>query len=159
MTTVRPATAADADALLALMRGLAEYEKLTPPDEAAAARFRRDLADGGRFGALLAEAGGRPVGYALFFETYSTFRALPKLYLEDVFVTPEGRGTGAGLALFRAVCREALRRGCCALEWAVLDWNQPAITFYERMGAARAGEWLPYALDRDGMEHLAGDTT
>jgi GNAT superfamily N-acetyltransferase len=94
------------------------------------------------------------VGYAFVFETYSTFLALPTLYLEDLFVLPEYRGRKAGYALFRHCAEEALRRGCGRFEWAVLDWNRPAIEFYERLGAKHLHDWLIYRLDREGMERL-----
>jgi GNAT superfamily N-acetyltransferase len=136
------------------MEGLAAYEKLTPPDDAAKERFRAHLAEGRRFGALLAEAGGDAIGYALFFESYSTFRASPKLYMEDLFVEPQHRKTGAGFALFRSVVEEADLRGCVAVEWQVLDWNQLAIDFYERVGGRHESEWPPYSLDPEGMRAL-----
>ena len=154
--TVRPATPADGDGLIALIRALADYEKLTPPDDAAAKRILADLrAEPGRFDCLLAEVGGEAAGYALFFETYSTFRGQPKLYLEDIFVSPGHRNTGAGFALFSAVAREAVRRGCAAMEWAVLDWNRLALDFYDSLGANHHREWLPYRLERDDLERLA----
>ncbi len=154
--TVRPATPADGDALVALIRALADYEKLTPPDDAAAERILADLrAEPARFDCLLAEVGGEAVGYALFFETYSTFRGQPKLYLEDIFVFPDHRNTGAGFELFSAAVREAVRRGCAAMEWAVLDWNRLALDFYDRLGASHHGEWLPYRLEREDLERLA----
>lgn len=154
--SVRPATPEDGGALVSLIRGLAHYEKLDPPDDAAAARLVADLADNpGRFDCLLAEIAGAVVGYALFFETYSTFKGQPKLYLEDIFVDPDHRSTGAGFALFSAVGREALRRGCVALEWAVLDWNRLALDFYEKLGGNYQREWLPYRLERDDLNRLA----
>jgi len=155
--TIRRAQAADAGAVIALIEALADYEKLTPPGDAARERLRRDIAEGRRFSVLLAESGGEAIGYALFFETYSTFLGLPKLYLEDIFVRPQSRSTGAGIALFRAVCREALARGCGALEWEVLDWNRLALDFYELLGAKHSRGWLPYRLDREGIEAVAAE--
>ena len=152
--TIRRATAADGDTLLRLIRGLADYEHLDPPDDAAAERLKRDLAEGARFEALLAERNGDAIGYALYFDNYSTFRALPVLYMEDLFVVPAARGTGAGFALLRAVIEAAVRRGCCELEWNVLDWNRPSIDFYERAGAVFEKQWLQYTLDRASMERL-----
>jgi GNAT superfamily N-acetyltransferase len=153
--SVRAAAAGDGPALIRLIEGLAAYEKLTPPDGPAAGRIVAELErDRPRFGTLLAEADAEPVGYAVFFETFSTFSGLPKLYLEDIFVLPDARKTGAGLALFKEVVREADRRGCDAVEWEVLDWNRLAIDFYERIGGRHSKEWLPYRLDREGMTAL-----
>ncbi|MEO6197849.1 MAG: GNAT family N-acetyltransferase [Dehalococcoidia bacterium] len=152
--SVRRATLADSETLIRLMEGLAAYEKLTPPDEAAKERFRAHLAEGKRFEAVLAEASGEAIGYALYFESYSTFRANPKLYMEDIFVEPAHRKSGAGFALFKAVVKEADRRGCVAVEWQVLDWNQLAIGFYERVGGRHEKQWPPYTLGRAEMDTL-----
>jgi len=154
--TVRTATSADGETLLRLMEGLAAYEKLTPPDDAAKERFRAHLAEGARFEAVLAEVAGEAVGYALYFESYSTFRANPKLYMEDIFVEPGHRKSGTGFALFKAVVQEADRRGCVAVEWQVLDWNQLAIDFYERLGGRHEKQWPPYSIGRPEMDALLG---
>jgi GNAT superfamily N-acetyltransferase len=153
---VRAATRDDADAFLALVDGLAHYERLEPPDGEA----RRRLVDDAfgptpRFHVLLAELDGAVVGYAAWFETYSTFLARPSLYLEDIFVTPAARGRRAGLALFRACAAEAVRRGYGRMEWSVLDWNQPSIDFYEALGARRKQEWLPFRLDGEALLAVA----
>lgn len=103
---------------------------------------------------FLAELDGEAVGYTFFFETYSTFLALPTLYLEDLFVLPAYRGQGVGAALFRAMATEACSRGCGRMEWTVLDWNQLAIDFYERFGAKRSSDWLPYRLLRSELEAI-----
>jgi ABC-type dipeptide/oligopeptide/nickel transport system permease component len=95
------------------------------------------------------------LGYAITFETYSSFLALPTLYLEDLFVIPEARGSGAGRAAFRHLAAEALRRGCGRMEWAVLDWNALAIGFYERLGAQRLSEWYTYRLTADQLRGIA----
>jgi GNAT superfamily N-acetyltransferase len=154
--SIRPATPDDGDALVSLIRGLAHYEKLDPPDDAAAARLVADLAEhSGRFDCLLAEIDDTPAGYAIFFETYSTFRGQPKLYLEDIFVDPHHRSADAGFALFSAVAREAVRRGCVALEWAVLDWNRLALDFYDKLGGRHRREWLPYHLEGAALDRLA----
>ena len=94
------------------------------------------------------------VGYAVIFETYSTFLARPKLFLEDLFVKPEFRGSGAGHALIRACAREAVARGCARMEWVVLDWNEPAIKFYEARGASHLKEWYTFALDEAELKRL-----
>lgn len=153
--TVRPATAGDGGTLLALINGLAEYEKLPPPDAAGRARFLAELTrEPPRMWPFLAEADGAAVGYSVLCETYSTFSARPKLFLEDLFVLPDRRSTGAGLALFRHAAEEAVRRDCSALVWEVLDWNQLALGFYHRFGGGPSEGWLNYRLDRAGMERL-----
>lgn len=145
--------------MIALIRGLAGYEKLTPPDDEAAARITAAIGDGSENrGWLIAEAGGTAVGYAMWVETFSTFRGRPKLFLEDLFVTPEARGTGAGFALFSAVAREAQRRDCGAMEWLVLHWNQLGMDFYHRLGGHHEEIWVPYAMERDEIERLTNMT-
>jgi GNAT superfamily N-acetyltransferase len=149
MVEVRRALPAEAPALLALIQALAEYEKLTPPDEEAQKRLVRDIFGGRpRLDAFLAIAGGRPAGYALVLETYSSFLALPTLYLEDIFVLPEHRGRHIGSTIFRAMVAEAELRGCGRMEWAVLDWNKPALDFYARFGARHLNEWMTMRLER-----------
>jgi GNAT superfamily N-acetyltransferase len=156
--TVRPVAAADAPALLALIDGLADYEDLPRPDAQARARFTRDLAVvPPLFRAFLAERDGRPVGYAVYFFTYSTFLARPTLYLEDVFVLPNERGNGAGRALMRAVARVAVAGDCGRLEWSVLAWNRPAMAFYESLGAAPLLEWQPWRLLPAQFARLANE--
>lgn len=153
--TVRKATRDDASAILLLVDALAAYEQLSPPDAAAKARLIRDMtANPPRFEAYLAEFEGRAVGYAFVFETYSSFLALPTLYLEDLFVLPEHRKQRAGYALFTAVVKEAHARGCGRMEWTVLDWNQLAIDFYKRLGATHMKEWHLYRLLRGDMERI-----
>jgi GNAT superfamily N-acetyltransferase len=149
---VRKLQAGDVSRLLELIDGLADYEKLARPDAQARDRLAADAtADPPRFSTLLAEADGEVVGYAIYFFTYSTFRARPTLYLEDVFVLPERRGQGAGAALFRACAREAVAQGCARMEWQVLAWNTPSIEFYERLGARHMAGWLPFRLDDEAL--------
>lgn len=152
MISIRPAAAEDADVLLELIDALADYEKLDRPDSAARERLRRD-GFGGRplFRAWLGEIDGVAVAYAITYRTYSSFLALPTLFLEDLFVLPDHRGHGVGGALFRHLVAEAVREDCGRMEWVVLDWNRVAIDFYERMGATRLTEWHTYRLTRDGM--------
>jgi GNAT superfamily N-acetyltransferase len=153
--TIRLAKPEDATAFLRLINALADYEKLTRPDAAAQERLVRDgFGENPRFTALLAESGGMAVGYAIFFETYSSFLALPTLFLEDIFVLSEYRSQKAGYLLFLECVKEAHQRGCGRMEWMVLDWNQLAINFYDRLGACRLKEWLPYRLVREEMESL-----
>ena len=152
---VRPAIPRDAGALLELVRSLADYERLPPPDAAACERLVRDgFGPRPRFDCWIAELEGDAVGYAIAFETYSTFLALPTLYLEDLFVLPERRGIGVGKALFLAIAADARRRGCGRMEWAVLTWNEPAIGFYDRLGARRLDDWATFRLTADELEHL-----
>ena len=154
--TIRRAEVADIPALVNLIAALAEYEKLTPPDSGAAARLAKDIAgEHPRFQAFIAELDGKPVGCAVAFETYSTFLAAPKYYIEDIFIHPEHRRRGIGSALFSVLAGEAARRGCSMMEWTALDWNQPAIDFYEGMGAMQMKEWRVFRLDAAGMAKLA----
>ena len=147
---IRPAAAADLPTFLSLVDALADYEKLDRPDAKARARLEAD-ALAGRFALLLGVLDEAVVGYAVHFPTYSTFRALPSLYLEDLFVLPEVRGKGVGIALFRAVAAEAVRQGCGRMEWQVLSWNEPSIQFYARLGAQHLDGWLPFRLDGDAL--------
>ena len=136
---------------LGLVRKLAAYERLSPPDESAAARLRADcLSHPPRYKAYIATLHGIPVGYVTFYFTYSTFLALPTLFLEDIFVDEEHRREGIGRALFTFCRNEARRRGCGRIEWLVLTWNEPALTFYERCGGKRL-DWYPYRIERDAM--------
>ena len=154
---IRPGTARDVPTILALIRGLAAYERLAHQVEATAARVRAHGFGGRRryFETLICRRGGRPIGFALYFFTYSTFLARPSLYLEDLFVLPEERGAGAGKALLRALARIAVRRGCGRLEWAVLDWNRPAIGFYKRLGARLQRQWIITRLTGTPLRRLA----
>ena len=140
---IRPATPADLPLILGFIQGLATYEKLLHEVEATEAKLGATLF-GPRPAAecLLAFAGeGTPAGFAIFFTNYSTFLARPGLYLEDLFVSPEFRGRGIGKALLLHLARLANQRGCGRMEWSVLDWNQPAIEFYESIGAERKSDW------------------
>ena len=155
--TIRKAGADDADLLIRLILGLAEFEKLPPPDEAAQKRLVADaFGEHPRFEVFLAEASGSVAGYAFIFETYSTFLALPTIYLEDLFVLPEYRSQRIGYALMLHLAGEAVKRGCGRMEWTVLDWNEHAIDFYKRLGAQHLEEWYHYRLDRAALERLAG---
>lgn len=157
--TVRNATPQDAGTLLLLIKKLAEYEKVPPPDPEAQKRLIRDVfSTPPRIQAILVECEGKTAGYALFFETYSSFLALPTLYLEDIFVLPEYRGRKAGAELFLAAVREAHARGCGRMEWTVLEWNRLALDFYGKMGARNMKEWQLYRLARPEIERLLSPT-
>jgi GNAT superfamily N-acetyltransferase len=158
MITIRKAGAGDEDTLLRLIDALAAYEKLDGPSDDAKARLvEHGFGARPRFEAFLAESDGEAVGYAIVFETYSSFLAKPTLYLEDLFVLPDARRLGAGRAFFRHLAQTAKARGCGRIEWTVLDWNEPALAFYQRQGAAHLVEWLHYRLDEAGIEALATD--
>jgi GNAT superfamily N-acetyltransferase len=155
--TIRPAAPDDVPAIGALIRGLARYERL----ENAVTMTEADLM-AGLFGprpyaeTLLAEEDGRAVGFALFFHSFSTFLAKPGIYLEDLFVVESHRGRGIGRTLLARLAAIAVERGCARLEWAVLDWNEDAIGFYERLGARPNSEWTIYRLTGDSLSRLAG---
>ncbi|HUE95616.1 MAG TPA: GNAT family N-acetyltransferase, partial [Longimicrobiaceae bacterium] len=120
-------------------------------------RLLRDgFSDPPRFHPYLAILQGEPVGYAITYFTYSSFLALPTLFLEDVFVLPEARGHGVGRAIFRYLAGEAVRRGCGRMEWVVLDWNQLAIDFYESLGSSRLAEWYTYRLTAMQLREIVG---
>jgi len=158
--TVRPATEADADTWLELVDALADYEKLARPTPEARGRLLHDAFGPGphRIQVYIGEVEGRAEAYAITCETYSSFRALPTLYLEDLFVLPDARRHGIGRAMFRYLAGEALRRGCGRMEWQVLDWNQLAIDFYEKLGARRMKEWYTYRLTADNLREIAAAT-
>ena len=150
------ATERDAPVILALIHALAEYERLAHEVQATLARVRRHGFGRRRyFDALICRRGRTPIGFALYFFTYSTFMARPTLYLEDLFVRPEERGHGAGRALLAALARIAGRRGCGRMEWTVLDWNRPALRFYRRLGAGFRREWILTRLSGDALRALA----
>jgi GNAT superfamily N-acetyltransferase len=146
------------DAFLGLIDKLAEYERLDPPDEDAKRRLKRDgLSSTPPFEAYLGVLDGLPVGYLIYFLTYSSFLARSNLYIEDIFVLEEHRRTGFGQALFDFCVRQARDRGCGRMEWCVLDWNAPAIGFYEKNGA-RALNWIFYRMTREEIEAFHGGT-
>ncbi len=149
-STIRRARAGDGPAFLSLIDALADYEKLARPTRSARARLLRDgFGTRRRFDAFLIRIGGKIAGYAIVFETYSSFLAKPTLYLEDLFILPELRGKGLGKKLFLHCLAEAKRRKCGRMEWVVLDWNTPAIEFYDHLGARRLKDWLTYRITVD----------
>lgn len=158
---VRRAQRADSAELVRLIDALAIYEKLEPPDAAAKKRLIEDtFGPRPRIEIMLAEAvtdaTNKVVGYAIVLETYSSFLALPTLYLEDIFVDPDFRGAGAGFQLFREVVRLADERGCGRVDFVVLDWNTPAREFYKRLGAQWSKNWLNYRLTREQFNGVLG---
>jgi GNAT superfamily N-acetyltransferase len=156
--TIRRACPEDAETLLELIEALAQYEHLEPPDEEARARLvEHGFGAQPRFETYLAEIDGDAVGYAIAFETYSTFLARPTLYLEDIFVRPERRRQGAGMGLLRCLAREAVARGCGRMEWTVLDWNELAQGVYRKIGARMLDEWRFCRLTGDALRRLAGE--
>ncbi len=156
--SIRPATADDLPLILEFIRGLAEYEKLLHEIEATPEKLRATLfpADGRSVAeCVLAFADDTPAGFALFFHNYSTFLAKPGLYLEDLYVKPGLRGRGIGKALILHLAKLANARGCGRMEWSVLDWNRPAIEFYESLGARRMKEWQICRLTGESLQRYA----
>ena len=153
--TIRPGSRRDAARITALIQGLADYERL-PQRMTTGAMRRHGFGRRRHFETLICRLDGRPVGLALYTFTYSTFLARPTLWLEDLFVQPQARGRGAGLALLRALARIAVRRGCGRMEWTVLDWNRPSIRFYRALGAELKREWILTRLTGEPLARLAG---
>ena len=153
---IRPARLDDVPIILRLIVDLATYERA--PNEASATEQQlRDVLFGAKPAAevLLAFENETPVGFAVFFHNFSTWLGRPGLYLEDLFVKPEMRGKGYGRALLVDLAKIARARGCGRMEWAVLDWNDPAIQFYRKLGAKSMDEWTVFRLTRDGIAKLA----
>ncbi len=156
--TIRPATKDDASLILSLIKGLAEYEKLTHEVVATEELLRETL-----FGdcpvaeVILGHFDGEPVGFALFFHNYSTFLGRPGIYLEDLFVKPEMRRKGFGRIMLSYVARLAKERRCGRLEWSVLDWNEPALKFYKSIGAVPMDEWTTQRVTGDALDLLAAE--
>jgi GNAT superfamily N-acetyltransferase len=153
---IRPATAADVPIILELIRALATYERA--PNEVTATEDGLNKVLFGEKPAaevLLAFENETAVGFAVFFHNFSTWLGRPGLYLEDLFVRPEDRGKGYGRALLIHLAKIARDRGCGRMEWAVLDWNDPAIQFYHKLGAKPMDDWTVFRLTRDGIAKLA----
>src|SRR6266702_1219141 len=144
--------------ILALIRGLAAYERLSHEVKASAAQLRQHGFGRRRyFETLICQRDRQPIGFALYFFTYSTFVGRPSLYLEDLFGVPEERGQGAGRLLLRALARIAIARRCGRMEWAVLHWNRPAIRFYERLGARLRRDWVLTRLGPPAIKRLSAE--
>ena len=155
--TIRPAAEADVSALVALVHALAEYEHAAPGAVSITESQLRSamLSEPPHVEGLVAEVDGEIAGYALFFHNFSSWRGVRGLYLEDLFVRPEMRRMGVGRALLREVARIAVARKCGRMEWLVLDWNQPAISFYRSLGAAPLEEWTTFRITGKALETLA----
>ena len=153
---IRTATEADVPLILRFIRELAEYERLAHQVVATEELLRATLFGNPRFAeVLIGEDDGEPFGFALFFHNYSTFLARAGVYLEDLYVRPELRGKGYGRALLARLAAIALERNCGRVEWAVLNWNEPAIRFYRSLGALPMDQWTVYRITGDALEKLA----
>jgi GNAT superfamily N-acetyltransferase len=154
---IRPGVEDDIPVILDLIRGLAEYEKARPEEVPVDEAVLRESLFGARPAAevLLAEVDGAAAGFALFFHNFSTWQGRRGLYLEDLFVRPAMRGRGIGKALLCELARIAMERGCARMEWAVLDWNTPAIDFYRSLGAVPMDEWTIFRLTAPAICRLA----
>lgn len=148
---IRKAKKSDAKAFIDLILGLAEFEKLTPPDKKAQKRLiKHAFSDKPLINVLLAidkSSGNKPVGYAIYFFTYSSFRAQPTLYLEDIYIDPEYRSKGIGQMYLYELQKIAYKKKCGRMEWVVLDWNTNAIKFYDKLGARPMNEWITYRME------------
>lgn len=153
---IRPATLADAKLILDLIMELAVYEKAPEQVVATLADVERTLfSSAAKAHALVCELDGKPVGYAVYFYNYSTWLGRNGIYLEDVYVTPAARGQGCGKALLKHIAQIAVRENCGRFEWSVLDWNTPAIEFYEALGAKPQSEWIIYRLAGEKLRTFA----
>ena len=158
--SIRPATRTDLPLIAQFIRDLAEYERLAHEvrfDEAVLGErlFGRNNGHGPYAEVLIGEIDGGPQGFALFFHNFSTFEGRPGIYLEDLFVRPKARGYGLGKALLKRLAALAVERDCARLEWSVLDWNEPAITFYQSLGAKSMDGWTINRVDGDALQGLA----
>ncbi len=155
--TIRPATRDEVPLVLEFIRDLARYERLEHEVSASEAELGEALFGERRYAEVVfACSGGEPVGFALFFHNFSTFKGRPGIYLEDLFVRPEARGRGIGKLLLAHLARTAIERRCARLEWAVLDWNEPSIRFYHSLGAVPMDEWRIFRMTGDALALLAG---
>ena len=153
---IEPATEKDVPAILSLIKGLAQYERLSHEVVATEKSLRESLFGARRLAeVVIGYADTQPAGFAVFFHNYSTFLGRPGIYLEDLFVLPDWRRRGLGTQLLRYIARQAVARGCGRLEWSVLDWNEPAIGFYKKLGAQAMDEWTVYRVTGNALEKLA----
>ena len=157
MLTIRQATRDDASLILEFIRGLAEYERAPNSVIATEADLIRDgFGADPKYRCVVAEWDNRPAGFAFFFYNYSTWRGQPGLYLEDLFVLPEMRSKGIGKALLQHLAQIAVKENCYGIRWMVIEWNEPAIKFYEALGAETLGDWETMLLRGTALERLAG---
>ena len=153
--TIEPIKQDSFNEFLFLLEKLAEYEKLTPPDDKAKIRLRKDgLSKNPKYEAFLGKKNNRYISYVIFFMSYSSFIAKPVLYLEDIFVLNEYRKEGVGQKLFNFIVSLAKERDCCRIEWHVLDWNQLGINFYKKNNAIHLSNWLYYRLTSDQFDNF-----
>jgi GNAT superfamily N-acetyltransferase len=153
---IDPAAPADIPLILCLIRELAVYEKLGDQVVATEASLHESLfGSAPAASAVVARVDGEAAAFALFFRTFSTFLGKPGLYLEDLYVRPDFRGRSVGKRLLAHLAALALEQGCARFEWAVLDWNQPARSFYESLGAEANSSWIPYRVTGDALRRLA----
>lgn len=150
-----PATPADVPDILALIRGLAEYEHLLNDCIATEELLRKWIFDEGKAEVIMGKANGKALGFALFFTSFSTFLGKPGIYLEDLFILPHARGNGFGKKMLAHLAGLVVERGYGRLEWACLDWNEPSIQFYLSLGAQPLNEWTTYRLTGNSLEQLA----
>lgn len=149
---IRPAVRSDAAQILAFITELADYERARHEVVASVEDIEHSLFDeGSTVHSLICEREGQAIGFAVYFYSYSTWLGRNGIYLEDLYITPQQRGGGAGRELLRHIAREAVKNRCGRLEWSVLDWNEPAIGFYRSLGAEAQDEWVRYRLDGDTL--------
>ena len=154
---IRPATEADLGTIEELIHALAEYERMADEVVMTGQLLRQNLFGERPYAeVLIAEVDGEAAGFALFFHNFSTFVGRPGIYLEDLFVRPEHRAKGFGKALLKRLAEIAVERGCGRMEWAVLDWNEPAIGFYKKLGARPNDDWTVFRLAGESLRNLAG---
>ncbi|MFM8438688.1 MAG: N-acetyltransferase family protein [Candidatus Kapaibacterium sp.] len=155
MFTIDRVTSRDLTELYGLLEELAAYERLQPPDADARKRLEQDiLGDSPRLDAFLLRSDGVVAGYLLLLATYSSFRAQPTLYIEDIYLREEFRRMGLGSKTLRFVLEEARRRSCGRIEWQVLDWNTPAVSFYEKIGAERMSGWSTFRVSQEQFDDM-----
>ena len=154
MLSIRPAQARDVPTVNTLIHELADFERL-PAVVSEAGLLRDGFGEAPKFRVVMAEWDGQPVGYALFFDYYSSFEGRPGLFLEDIYVRGQYRGKGIGKALLARVASVARENNCFGVRWQVLDWNTPAIEFYKELGATFLDDWKTVSLDEDALEHVA----